>query len=136
MVDPPLLRSPALLLLPQRREVHTPAAPIRYRGRREKKEANTMLFVALLRTRPGTSFQEGGARRLQWQYPEGLNVLAEFWLETESPRVVAIMEADSMAPFGEIRMVWGDLFDIEVFPAVTAEQGMEMLGQSMSEQQA
>ena len=95
-----------------------------------------MLFVALLRTRPGTSFQEGGARRLQWQYPEGLNVLAEYWLETESPRVVAIMEADSMAPFGEIRMIWGDLFDIEVFPAVTAEQGMEMLRQSMSEQQA
>jgi hypothetical protein len=62
--------------------------------------------------------------------------LAEFWLETESPRVVAIMEADSLAPFGEIRMVWGDLFDIEVFPAVTAEQGMEMLRQSMSEQQA
>ena len=62
--------------------------------------------------------------------------MAEYWLETESPRVVAIMEADSMAPFGEIRMVWGDLFDIEVFPAVTAEQGMEMLRQSMSEQQA
>jgi hypothetical protein len=73
---------------------------------------------------------------LQWQYPEGLNVLAEYWLETESPRVVAIMEADSMAPFGEIRMVWGDLFDIEVFPAVTGEQGMEMLRQAMSEQQA
>ncbi|MDQ3891493.1 MAG: DUF3303 domain-containing protein [Actinomycetota bacterium] len=62
--------------------------------------------------------------------------MAEYWLETESPRVVAIMEADSMAPFGEIRMVWGDLFDIEVFPAVTGEQGMEMLRQSMSEQQA
>ena len=43
------------------------------------------------------------------------------------------MEADSMAPFGQIRIVWGDLFDIEVFPAVTAEQGMEMLRQSMSE---
>jgi len=33
-------------------------------------------------------------------------------------------------------MVWGDLFDIEVFPAVTGEQGMEMLRQAMSEQQA
>lgn len=36
-----------------------------------------------------------------------------------------------MAPFGAIRMHWGDLFDIEVFPAVTAEQGMEMLRQAM-----
>ena len=94
-----------------------------------------MLFVVLLKTKPGSTFQEGGARRLQWEYPEGMNVLAEYWLETDAPRVVSIVEADSMAPFGAIRMAWGDLFEIEVFPAVTAEQGMEMLRQAMSEQQ-
>jgi hypothetical protein len=98
-----------------------------------------MLFVALLNNRPGTTFQEGGARRLQWQYPEGANVLAEYWLETEAPRVVAVMEAESMEAesmeaFGQIRMDWGDMFEIEVFPAVTAEQGMEMLRRAMSEQ--
>jgi transposase len=49
---------------------------------------------------------------------------------------VAIVEADSMAPFRATRMAWADLFDINVFPAVTAEQGMEMLRQAMSEQQA
>ncbi len=95
-----------------------------------------MLFVALLTTKPGSTFQEGGARRLQWSYPEGVNVLGEYWLETDSPRVVAVIEAEDMAPFGQIRMDWGDLFEIEVFPAVTAEQGMEMLRQAMSEQQA
>lgn len=31
-------------------------------------------------------------------------------------------------------MEWGDLFEINVFPAVTAEQGMEMLRQAMSQQ--
>ena len=56
---------------------------------RAGKEARTMLFVALLSTRPGNTFQEGVARRLQWDYPEGANVLAEYWLETEAPRVVA-----------------------------------------------
>lgn len=91
-----------------------------------------MLFVALLTLRPGTTFQEGGARRVQWQYPEGVNVLGEYWLETDSPRVVSIMEAESMAPFGAIRMEWGDMFEIEVFPAVTAEEGMEMVRQTMS----
>ncbi len=95
-----------------------------------------MLFVVLLKTKPGSTFQEGGARRLQWSYPEGMNVLAEYWLETETPRVVSIVEADSMEPFGATRMVWGDLFEIEVYPAVTGEQGMEMLRQAMSEQQA
>ena len=63
---------------------------------------------------------------------KGLNVIAEYWLETDSPRVIAIMEADSMAPLGQIRMDWGDLFEIEVFPAVTGEEGMEMLRQAMS----
>jgi hypothetical protein len=62
-----------------------------------------LLFVALLTPRPGTTFQEG-ERRVQWQYPEGMNVLGEYWLETDSPRVVSIMEAESMAPFEAIRM--------------------------------
>ncbi len=93
-----------------------------------------MLFVVLLSTKPGSSLQEGGARRLQWEYPEGMNVLAEYWLETDSPRVISVVEADSMAPFGAVRMDWGALFEIDVFPAVTAEQGMEMLRQAMSEQ--
>jgi hypothetical protein len=93
-----------------------------------------MLFVVLLKTRTGATFQEGGARRLRWSYPEGLNVVAEYWLETETPRVIAIAQAESMAPFGAIRMEWGDMFEVEVFPAVTAEDGMEMLEQEVGEQ--
>jgi hypothetical protein len=60
--------------------------------------------------------------------------LAEYWLETEIPRVVAVIEAESMEAFGQIRMGWGDLFEIAVFPALTAEQGMEMLREAMAEQ--
>jgi hypothetical protein len=71
-------------------------------------------------------------RRLQWSYPEGAEVLAEYWLETESPRVVAVVETESMEPFGQIRMDWGDFFEIEVFPVVTAEQGLEMARKAMS----
>ncbi len=95
-----------------------------------------MLFVMLLKTKPGATFQEGGARRLQWEYPEGLNVLAEYWLETDSPRVVSIVEVDDMGAFGATRMAWGDLFEIEAYPAVTGEQGMAMLRQAMAQQQA
>ena len=56
-------------------------------------------------------------------------------LETEAPRVVAVVEAQSMEPFGQIRMDWGDMFEIEVFPVVTAEQGMQMARQAMAEGQ-
>jgi hypothetical protein len=103
-------------------------------GKRPGKESRTMLFVALLSTKSGNTFQEGVAKRLQWDYPEGANVLAEYWLETEAPRVVAVVETESMEPFGQIRMDWGDMFEIEVFPVVTAEQGMEMARQSMGGQ--
>jgi hypothetical protein len=30
-------------------------------------------------------------------------------------------------------MDWGDIFEIEVFPVVTADQGMELLRQAMSQ---
>ncbi len=91
-----------------------------------------MLFVTLLTTKPGSTFQEGGARRLQWSPPEGMSILGEYWLETDSPRVVTVFETDDMASMGQVRMEWGDLFEIEVFPAVTGEQGMEMLRQAMA----
>ena len=71
---------------------------------------------------------------MQWDYPEGLRVLGEYWLETEDPRVIAVMEAQSMDAFGQIRMDWGDMFEIEVLPAVTGEQGMKMARQAMSGQ--
>ncbi len=45
-----------------------------------------MLFVAQFKAGPGASFQEGGARRLQWEYPQGVNVVGEYWLETDAPR--------------------------------------------------
>jgi hypothetical protein len=61
--------------------------------------------------------------------------MSDYWLETEEPRVVAVVEAQSMDPFGQIRMDWGDLFEIEVYPAVTGEQGGEMLRQAMAEQE-
>lgn len=91
------------------------------------------MFVMLLENRGNATFQEGVARRLQWEYPEGTKVLGEYWLETEHPRVISIVEAQSMDVFGQIRMDWGDVFEIRAFPAVSAEQGMEMARRAMSE---
>jgi len=108
------------------------ARMLRWGARR--KEGTAMMFVALLKTRGNNTFQEGVARRMQWDYPEGVRVLGEYWLETESPRVVSVMEADGMEAFGQIRMHWNDMFEIEVFPAVTGERGMEMARQAMSGQ--
>ena len=91
-----------------------------------------MLFVALFSTTEGTP-TERIARRVQWQYPEGLQVVAEYWLQTDDPAVVAIFEADTIAPIMAMTTEWGDVFDITVVPAITAEEGLDLAKQMMGE---
>ena len=55
-----------------------------------------MLFVALLNSKAGSP-KENIARRAKWQYPEGIKPIAEYWLQTDNPIVVSIIEADSVA---------------------------------------
>jgi hypothetical protein len=45
--------------------------------------------------------------------------------------MIAIVETESMAPLGQIRMKCGDMFEIEVFSAMTAEEGMQMVREAM-----
>jgi hypothetical protein len=89
-----------------------------------------MLFVSLLRTSAGTP-QETAARRLKWQYPQGVRVVAEYWLQTNDPAVIAVLEADSVAPLVALNVEWGDVFDITTVPAITAEEGLGLLRQMM-----
>ena len=92
-----------------------------------------MLFVALLTPRAATP-QERIARRVGWQHPEGIRPIAEYWLGTSDPTVVAVFEADSVAPILAVTSAWGDVFDITVVPAITAEEGLasaqQMMGQA------
>jgi hypothetical protein len=89
-----------------------------------------MLFVAQLEVKGGTP-AERVARRSEWQYPEGVKVIAEYWLQTDGYSVVTIMEADSNAPIFAISAQWGDVFNIKVSPAITGEQGLQLAQQMM-----
>jgi len=105
-------------------------APLREAARKRRRDLYAVRDVAEHQARlhlPGGRRQAAAVG-----VPGGANVLAEYWLETEAPRVIAVMEAESMEPFGQIRMDWNEMFEIEVFPVVTAEQGMEMARQAMS----
>lgn len=84
-----------------------------------------MLFVATLKAVAGTP-QDRMARRLQWQHPEGMRPVAEYWLQGNQPSVVAIFEADSVAPIFQTLGEWGDLFEFNVVPAITAEEGLRL----------
>lgn len=52
--------------------------------------------------------------------------MAEYWLQTSNPDVVGVFEADSIAPIMAITTAWGDVFDITIVPAITAEEGLKL----------
>ena len=90
-----------------------------------------MLFVTLCKEKSGTT-KERVARRAQWQYPPGMKVLGEYWLQTPDPVVIVISEGDDIAPIMAATADWDDVFEMTVVPAVTAEQGLELARQMMA----
>ena len=87
-----------------------------------------MLFVALLKVTGGT-VEERIGRRMEWQFPEGIQPVAEYWLQGVDPAVIAVFEAENNAPIMALTTAWADMFDITVVPAVTGEQGLELAKQ-------
>jgi hypothetical protein len=92
-----------------------------------------VLFGLVMRGRPGT-LQERSVRRVQWQIPEGVNVIGEYWFPTDDPSVVAIVEAEDANAITPIRFAWDDVLDTEIFPITPAEEGLELLRQMMPAQ--
>jgi hypothetical protein len=84
-----------------------------------------MLFVTIGKAKAGTT-KERVARRMQWSYPEGMHVIAEYWLQNCEAELVVAAEADSIAPIMAATSAWDDVFNFTVTPAVTAEQGLEI----------
>ena len=89
-----------------------------------------MLYVALMKIGEG-KLREALAKRLQWQIPEGMNLVAEYWLQTPDPNVVAAFETDNIAPMMQLEAEWDDIFAITIVPAVSAEEGLELAKKTM-----
>ena len=88
-----------------------------------------MDYVMLLRWKQGLSReQRDGAlvRRAQWSFPQGVEVVAEYWPAAEDPAVVAIFRTDDFSNIMEVSFTWGDTFDITTFPAISAEEGLKI----------
>ena len=90
-----------------------------------------MLFVTLLSLKPTATPTQALQRRMEWKQPEGMKPIAEYWLQTNTPRVISIDEADNIAPIMAATMPWMDVFDITVVPAISAEEGLKLASQMM-----
>jgi hypothetical protein len=89
----------------------------------------TVDYVALLSFRSSLSAAErDGAlmRRAAWQYPEGIRPIAEYWPAAAAVQVVSIFSADSFDKVLELLFEWNDVFDIDIHPAVSAEEGLRI----------
>ena len=84
-----------------------------------------MLFVCVGKALPGDA-RPAIARRVKWNYPPGIKVVAEYWLQHPDMTVVSVIEADSVAPIMAMNAEWSDAFSWTVVPAVTAVDGIAM----------
>ena len=88
-----------------------------------------MDYVAHLTFRQGISAADRDAalmRRAGWEYPAGITVIAEYWPMADDIQVITIFSADAVAPIWELVAEWDDVFDIDVSPAVSAEEGLRI----------
>jgi len=86
-----------------------------------------MEYVALLSFRKGVSGADRDAalgRRATWQYPVGITPIVEYWPQSAAVQVISIFSTDDFQAVMELTLQWGDVFDIDVHPAVSAEQGL------------
>jgi hypothetical protein len=87
-----------------------------------------MEYVALLKFRQSSTAAERDAalmRRASWNYPSGLKLIGEYWPMGSTVQVVSIFSADEYANIMELVFEWNDIFDIDVFPAVSADEGLK-----------
>ena len=88
-----------------------------------------MLFVVIGKPKAASSGKERIARRVSWEYPAGMRMIAEYWPMSTEIAVITVAEADSVSSIMTAIVDWDDVFDLTVLPAMTAEQGLELAGQ-------
>ncbi len=94
-----------------------------------------MLYVAMLSFKQGLSQEkqmEGLGRRAAYQFPAGFTWKAEYW-PAGPTQVICIGEADSFEPMMRLMLDWQDIFDINIYPATTPEEGLQIGGKIMAE---
>jgi hypothetical protein len=88
-----------------------------------------MDYVAFLRYRSSVAGAERDSalvRRTTWKYPDGIQLIAEYWPLSGDVQVISIFSTDSIAALLELEFEWSDVFDIDISPAVSAEEGLRI----------
>ena len=87
-----------------------------------------MKFVALQSLKEGVDeakLEQLLRNRAEYEFPEGIKPIAEYWGPKDSPAVISIFEADDAAPILESTVPWIDYFETtDLFPVVSVDEGL------------
>ena len=87
------------------------------------------MFVTIGKAKAASTTKQRVARRVNWKYPAGLKVVGEYWLQSNDPTLIAILETQDVGALMSAVADWDDAFDLTVLPAMTADQGLQLAKQ-------
>lgn len=88
-----------------------------------------MKFVALFNLKQDVDqvkLAEVMGRRADYEFPTGMRLIGEYW-SGSNPAVIAIYEAEDSAALMINSVAWIDIFDVQIFPVNTWEEGLDKL---------
>jgi hypothetical protein len=68
---------------------------------------------------------------MEYKEPEGIKMVAEYWLQHTNPRIIIVFEADNYASIMAMNSKWTDIYDCTVVPCTTGEEGLKIASQMM-----
>ena len=88
-----------------------------------------MLFVSIGKAKAASTTKQRVGRRVNWKYPADMRVIGEYWLQSNDPTLITIVETESVASIMSAVAAWDDVFDFTVLPAMAAEEGLRLAKQ-------
>ena len=91
-----------------------------------------MKIIALFNLKDGVTsakLAETISRRMEFKFPEGLELLAEYWTPVAAPAVIGIFEASDPAAIMANSASWIDVFNVgAILPITDWQEGGKKLG--------
>ena len=85
-----------------------------------------MMFLSIGKAKAASTTKQRVARRLNWNYPAGMRVIGEYWLQGNDPTLITVVETENVASIMSAVADWDDVFDFTVLPAIPAEEGLQL----------
>lgn len=85
-----------------------------------------MIYVVLASMKESATRRDAMKRRLEFHFPDEVKIVGEYWLQATRPQVITIVDTGSPAAITATIAQWDDLYELDVFPALPAEEGLEL----------